>query len=113
MTLSLTSIVVFATEIFHPAIPTVPGGGNHTAEFAVSAGTQEAHDETLKVAKALSLVGFRVIDDDVFFGQVRPVILERKLSLISARRLRRHLTRPSVEWALASSYGQTMECDDR
>lgn len=49
----------------------MPNGGNHTAEFAVASGTQEAHDETLKVAKALSLVGFRVIDDDGFFSQVR------------------------------------------
>ncbi|KAJ7202799.1 hypothetical protein GGX14DRAFT_652879 [Mycena pura] len=65
--------VSYALPALHPgyAVPTVPNGGNHTAEFAAAAGTPEAHAETLKVAKALSLLGFRVLDDDGFFKDVK------------------------------------------
>src|SRR6201996_8718521 len=59
------------TTVLPLAVPTMPNGGNHTAEFAAAAGTPEAHAETLKVAKALSLLGFRVLDDDGFFNDVR------------------------------------------
>ena len=52
------------------AIPTARGSSNHTAEFAAAAATPEAHDETIKVAKALALTGFRLIDDDAFFRKV-------------------------------------------
>ena len=52
-------------------IPTEPNGGNHTALFAASARTKEAHAATLVVIKALAHTGFRVIDDDKFFEEVR------------------------------------------
>ena len=52
------------------AIPTVPGGTNHTPEFTKSTATPEAHKATLNVAKALSAVGFRVLFDDHFFEEV-------------------------------------------
>ncbi|KAJ7877109.1 hypothetical protein B0H14DRAFT_3785263 [Mycena olivaceomarginata] len=65
--------VPYALPGVHPgyAIPTVPNGGNHTAEFTAAAITPEAHKETLKVTKALSLLGFRVIDDGKFFNDVK------------------------------------------
>ncbi|KAJ7804470.1 hypothetical protein B0H14DRAFT_3774384 [Mycena olivaceomarginata] len=65
--------VTYALPGVHPgyAIPTVPNGGNHTAEFTAAAITPEAHEETLKVTKALSLLGFRVIDDGKFFNDVK------------------------------------------
>ena len=51
-------------------IPTELNGGNHTALFAASARTKEAHAATLVVIKALAHTGFRVIDDDKFFQEV-------------------------------------------
>lgn len=57
------------------AIPTVPMGGNHTAEFAKAARTKEAHDATLHVARGLALVGVRALSDDVFFSEVRGLVL--------------------------------------
>ncbi|KIP11140.1 hypothetical protein PHLGIDRAFT_21810 [Phlebiopsis gigantea 11061_1 CR5-6] len=65
--------ITYALPGLHPgySIPTLPNGGNHTPEFAYAAGTSAAHDETLMVTKALSLVGFRVIDDDEFFLKVK------------------------------------------
>ena len=58
--------------MIHPltAIPTKPNGGNHTALFAASASTEEAHKATVVIVKALAHVGFRVIDDDEFFTKV-------------------------------------------
>jgi len=52
------------------AIPTKRNGGNHTALFTVSARTQEAHDASIVIAKALAYTGFRVIDDEAFFKKV-------------------------------------------
>lgn len=56
----------------HPsfAIPTKPEGGNHTIGFTEAARTEEAHEATLRVAKGLALVGFRVINDEKFFYKV-------------------------------------------
>ena len=53
------------------AIPTEPNGGKHTALFAASARTEEAHEATLKVIKGLAHTGFRVINDDKFFEEVQ------------------------------------------
>ena len=41
--------------------PTGAGGGNHTADFTTSAGTQEAHDNTLKAAKGIALTAIRAV----------------------------------------------------
>lgn len=53
------------------AIPTVPHGANHTAEFAKAARTKEAHNATLKVSVGLALTGLRVLDDAVFYREVK------------------------------------------
>ncbi|KAF8481373.1 hypothetical protein JB92DRAFT_3149256 [Gautieria morchelliformis] len=65
--------VTYAVPAIHPsyAIPTKPNGGNHTASFAASARTQEAHDASLVIAKALAHTGFRVIDDSQFLDKVK------------------------------------------
>ncbi|EJD07264.1 uncharacterized protein FOMMEDRAFT_74213, partial [Fomitiporia mediterranea MF3/22] len=65
--------VTYALPAIHPtfAIPTVPNGGNHTAEFTKAARTREAHDATMTVTKGLALVGVRALDDEAFFINVR------------------------------------------
>ena len=59
------------------AIPTEPNGGNHTPAFTASAATPEAHEVSLVIMKALAHTGFRVIDDDAFFGKVRAWACQR------------------------------------
>jgi len=56
-------------------IPTKPGGGNHTKQFAHSARTEEAHEATMLVAKALALTGVKVIMDDGLFEEVSAFII--------------------------------------
>lgn len=51
-------------------IPTKPGGGNHTELFTHSARTEEAHDATMIVTKALALTAVKVIMDDGLFEEV-------------------------------------------
>ena len=51
-------------------IPTKPGGGNHTKQFAHSARTEEAHEATMLITKALALTGVKVIIDDGLFEEV-------------------------------------------
>ncbi|KAH0831179.1 hypothetical protein J3R83DRAFT_13756 [Lanmaoa asiatica] len=57
----------------HPgfSIPTVPGGGNHTREFARAASTDAAHEACYDVSKALAHVGMRVLTDGVFLAKVK------------------------------------------
>ncbi|KAG6818419.1 hypothetical protein H0H93_005132 [Arthromyces matolae] len=53
------------------AIPTQPGGGNHTIDFTHSAQTKPAHEDGMNVTKALALTGLRVLTDDAFFAEVK------------------------------------------
>lgn len=55
--------VSYEVPALHPMykIPTIPGSGNHTAEFTTSAATQEAHDNTLKSAKGIALTAIRAV----------------------------------------------------
>uniref|UniRef100_D8Q864 Peptidase M20 domain-containing protein 2 n=1 Tax=Schizophyllum commune (strain H4-8 / FGSC 9210) TaxID=578458 RepID=D8Q864_SCHCM len=64
--------VTYALPALHPgfAIPTNPGGGNHTPEFTAAAATPEAHAACLDVSKALALTGVRVVADEVFERKV-------------------------------------------
>ena len=61
---------LYYTLIIFSGIPTMPGGGNHTKQFAHSARTEEAHEATMLVAKALALTGIKVIMDDSLFNEV-------------------------------------------
>ena len=53
------------------AIPTVPGGGNHTREFTHAASTDAAHEACYDVSKALAHVGMRVLTDAAYLARVR------------------------------------------
>jgi len=53
-----------------PAIPTVPGGGNHTREFERAASTDAAHEACYDVSRALAHVGMRVLTDAAFLARV-------------------------------------------
>ncbi|KAL1709444.1 hypothetical protein EV121DRAFT_194702 [Schizophyllum commune] len=76
--------VTYALPALHPgfAIPTVPGGGNHTPEFTAAAATPEAHAACLDVSKALALTGVRVVADEVFERKVSgwEVVIETESS---------------------------------
>lgn len=65
--------VTYTLPALHPGyvIPTQPNGGNHTAQFAESARTQEAHNITFNIISILALNGARVLDDEKFFNEVR------------------------------------------
>lgn len=49
----------------------MPGAGNHTAAFTKEARTQEAHEATLDIVKALAMTGVRVLTDGDFLDKVR------------------------------------------
>lgn len=53
------------------AVPTVPGGGNHTREFTHTVSTDAAHEACYDVSKALAHVGMRVLTDEAFLARVR------------------------------------------
>lgn len=65
--------VTYEVPSLHPsyAIPTEPGGGNHTALFAKSAATKEAHAISIRVAKGLAITGARLLIDDNFMAEVK------------------------------------------
>lgn len=65
--------VSHALPSLHPsfAIPTEAKGGNHTAAFAKSAATVEAHAAMMCIAKVLALTGYRILADAAFCNQVK------------------------------------------
>ncbi|CAK5267701.1 unnamed protein product [Mycena citricolor] len=65
--------VTYALPGLHPgfAIPTQPGGGNHTIAFTNAAATQEAHTAAMYIAKGLACTALRALRDDEFFKQVK------------------------------------------
>ena len=71
--MALFSVVTARARILTPcvAIPTVPGGGNHTREFTRAASTDAAHEACYDVSKALAHVGMRVLTDAAFLARVR------------------------------------------
>lgn len=52
-------------------IPTVLGGGNHTALFTKAAATLEAHRLTLNAAKGIAVAGFKVVVDAEYAKEVK------------------------------------------
>jgi len=64
----------------HPgfSIPTVPGGGNHTIEFAEAAATDVSHEACYTISKALAHVGMRVMTDEAFLAKVKLAFEEDK-----------------------------------
>jgi len=71
--------VTYELPALHPAygIPTKPGGGNHTKKFTHSARTEEAHEATIIVTKALALTGINVIMDDRLFEEIKKAFVQR------------------------------------
>ncbi|KAH9940040.1 amidohydrolase [Epithele typhae] len=65
--------VTFELPAIHPAyaIRTEPNGANHTPQFAQSARSKQAHEQTLKVALGLAAVGFKVLDDAKFMAKAK------------------------------------------
>ncbi|TFK75009.1 amidohydrolase [Pluteus cervinus] len=65
--------ISYALPSLHPvfAIPTQPNGGNHTPAFAAAAATEQAHAATIMVSKGLALTGFKILEDAIFFKEVR------------------------------------------
>ncbi|KIJ55761.1 hypothetical protein M422DRAFT_240377 [Sphaerobolus stellatus SS14] len=64
-------------------IPAEINGANHTPSFARSAMTQEAFEATLATSKALAMSGFRILDDDDFFGAVRMTFEKERSQMLS------------------------------
>lgn len=53
-------------------VPTEEGGSNHTAKFAESARTLEAHAATLATSKCLAITALRVLIDAAVYQKVSP-----------------------------------------
>ncbi|KAA1079082.1 hypothetical protein PGT21_030934 [Puccinia graminis f. sp. tritici] len=65
--------VSYEVPSIHPiyAIPTLPGQGNHTRGFTDAAATEEAHHLTLKSAKGIAVVAWKVLADKAFAEEVQ------------------------------------------
>ncbi|KAG8767834.1 hypothetical protein FRC16_007262, partial [Serendipita sp. 398] len=65
--------VTYELPSLHPsyAIPTTPNGGNHTRGFTDAARTNVAHECTLRVSKALTVLGIRALTDEKFLKEVK------------------------------------------
>jgi hypothetical protein len=71
--MNLQGNVSYEVPSIHPiyAIPTPPGQGNHTRGFTKAAATEEAHQLTLKSAKGIAVVAWKVLADQSFAEEVR------------------------------------------
>lgn len=69
--------VTYRLPACHPgfAIPAPAGQGNHTPGFTNAARTPEAHEETLKAATGIAVVGARIISDEAFANEVSFVVV--------------------------------------
>lgn len=65
--------VSYAVPSFHGffLLQCEPGQGNHTPGFAAAAGTEDAFQRALQAAKGMAAVGWKVLADDEFAGQVK------------------------------------------
>ncbi|KAH9807887.1 amidohydrolase [Melampsora americana] len=65
--------VSYKVPAIHPIyeIPTKPGEGNHTRGFTSAAGTEEAHELTLKSAKGIAFAGWKVLSDQSVLEEIR------------------------------------------
>ena len=81
------------------AIPTVPGGKNHTPAFAEAAGTETAHEACLDMSKALAAVGMRVLTDGEFLSQVCPMMLFRTSIFILCKQVKLAFEKEKKSWS--------------
>ncbi|CAH0033159.1 unnamed protein product [Clonostachys rhizophaga] len=64
--------VTYVCPSIHPTFEVVsPSGSIHTADFAAAAGTQDAHDRSLKCGRAMAATALQVMIDDEFATAVR------------------------------------------
>ncbi|KZV63757.1 amidohydrolase [Peniophora sp. CONT] len=66
--------VTYELPALHPGfnIPTQDEvSGNHTVKFTEAAGKPEAHKAMMIVIKALAHTGFRVVEDDKFYAEIK------------------------------------------
>jgi amidohydrolase len=65
--------VSYVVPTIHPmfAIPCDPMNANHTAPFTDAAATPEAHENTIRVAKAMARAAYDVIADPTLLAEVR------------------------------------------
>lgn len=63
--------VTYKMPAIHPGFLVVSKGVNHTPEFTDAAGTQDAHERAIKVAKGLAMVGAKFLEDDKFAKEVK------------------------------------------
>ena len=52
-------------------IPSDPLNANHTAPFTEAAATEEAHERTIRVAKAMARAAYDLIADPAILAQVK------------------------------------------
>jgi hypothetical protein len=60
---------------FYIAIPTLPGGANHTRAFTDAAASDAAHEVCYNISKALAHVGMRALTDETFLTKVSFMLL--------------------------------------
>jgi len=65
--------VSYVLPTVHPmfGIPCDPMNANHTAPFTEAAGTEEAHERTIRVAKAMARAAYDLISDETLLSDVK------------------------------------------
>jgi amidohydrolase len=65
--------VSYVVPTIHPmfGIPSDPMNANHTAPFTEAAATEEAHERTIRVAKAMARAAYDAIADPALMAQVK------------------------------------------
>lgn len=75
------NITISACPAVHPMYLIETDGVNHTPEFTAGAATMDSHERSIKVAKGLALLGFKVLTDDVFAKKIKDEFEEQKKRL--------------------------------
>ncbi|KAI9726673.1 MAG: hypothetical protein M1834_008938 [Cirrosporium novae-zelandiae] len=72
--------VSYVVPAIHPiyGIPVGPGNSNHTIGFATAAGTEEAFDRSLVVAKGLAITAWSILADDAVANKMKKEFDEEK-----------------------------------
>ncbi|OBZ88489.1 Peptidase M20 domain-containing protein 2 [Choanephora cucurbitarum] len=72
LTLGSTDMGNFSYVVpsIHPGYGIHTDAANHTKEFAAAAGTEVAHQDTLRAAKCLSLTAAEILRDDKLYEQI-------------------------------------------
>ena len=65
--------VSYVVPTIHPmfGIPSDPMNANHTAPFTEAAATEEAHERTIRVAKAMARAAYDLINEPELLAQTK------------------------------------------